>query len=68
MNENDLIAEYVREKYPEMLESVDFAVFRLIKAWGKMVNDFSETLKNIDFSKLTEAINAMKEGEENGES
>lgn len=68
MNENDLIAEYVKEQYPELLNTFEFAIFRLRKAAEKMANDFKETLKSIDFSKLTEAINAMQEGEEDGES
>ena len=32
MNENDLIAEYVKENYPEILETYDFVSFKLIKA------------------------------------
>lgn len=64
MNENDVIAEYVKEQYPELLETFEFAIFRLKKAAEKMANDFMESLKSIDFSKLTEAINKMQEGEQ----
>lgn len=29
MNENDIIAMYVKEKYPELINTVDFSMFRL---------------------------------------
>ena len=29
MNENDIIAMYVKEKYPELINTVDYSMFRL---------------------------------------
>ena len=29
MNENDIIAMYVQEKYPELINTVDYSMFRL---------------------------------------
>ena len=40
MNENDLIAEFIKEKYPELLKTYEFAYFRMEKAAEKLVNDF----------------------------
>ena len=29
MNENDIIAMYVKEKFPELINTVDYSMFRL---------------------------------------
>lgn len=40
---NDLLAEYVREKYPEIELSLDFAFYCFINS----AKEFDETLKNM---------------------
>lgn len=64
MSENDIIAEYVRKRYPELLNTADFVFFKCSCAIRKIINDFKESLKNIDFSELAEQI---KDGEEDGD-
>ena len=64
MSENDIIAQYVREKYPEILTSVDFELYKFSLAWRNMVNDLKEAFKNIDFSKLAERVNGSEDNEQ----
>lgn len=47
MNENDLIAEYVKERHPEILQTIDFAVFKLGKVISKAINDCFDPIKNL---------------------
>ena len=64
MSENDIIAQYVREKHPEILTSVDFGLYKFSLAWRNMVNDLKEAFKNIDFSKLAERVNGSEDNEQ----
>lgn len=64
MSENDIIAEYVREKRPEILTSVDFGLYKFSLAWRNMANDLKEAFKNIDFSKLAKQVNGSEENEQ----
>lgn len=59
MSKNDMIAEYIKEKYPELLETSDFAYFQLRKAALKMRNDIAEGLKTFfdSFKKELEKLN-----------
>ena len=52
MNENDIIAEYIKEKYPELLNTTDFALYKFYCACRKVVDELKKTFRNIDFSKL----------------
>lgn len=47
MNENDLIAEYIKKRYPEILQTMDFAVFKLGKAISKVITDCFDPIKNL---------------------
>lgn len=47
MNENDLIAEYVKENYPELLQTMDFAVFKLGKTISNVISDCFDPIKNL---------------------
>ena len=64
MSENDIIAQYVREKYPEILTSVDFGLYKFSVAWRNIVSDLKEAFKNIDFSKLAERVNGSEDNEQ----
>lgn len=64
MSENDIIAQYVREKYPEILTSVDFGLYKFSLACRNMANDLKEAFKNIDFSKLAKQVNGSEENEQ----
>lgn len=47
MNENDLITEYIKEYYPEILETADFYYFKLGKLLSKSITDLLNPIKDI---------------------
>lgn len=61
MTENDIIAEYVKRKYPEILTTVDFAAFHVCMDCKSFSDAFSRSIRNIDFSKLKEALKHLNE-------
>lgn len=69
MSENDILAEYIKEKHPEILTSVDFAVYRLGRACRKLAEDFLEAFKKIDLTELKEMADKLnrKECDQHGE-
>lgn len=67
MNENDLIAEYIKERYPEVLQTIDFAVFKLAACCRKFANDAIESLKNVDFIELQLMVNEFNKRNEKQE-
>lgn len=46
MSENDVIAEYVKERYPWILDTIDFAAYKLKMQWKTMVDEFKESFRN----------------------
>ena len=69
MNNNDLIAEYVKEKYPEILTTCDFAVFQLkaaVAELGKNIgNGIKEIVDSIDWKQLKQISDeALKQAEQ----
>ena len=50
MNKNDIIAEYIKERYPELLNTTDFALYKFSCACRKIVDGLKEAFGNIDFS------------------
>lgn len=76
MNENEIIAEYIKERYPELLETFDFTAYKLNAACralrDEIVERFVEVFSNIDLKKIAEqlekasmAIKENIEGENN---
>lgn len=63
MTENDIIAEYVKRKHPEILTSIDFAAFHLGMACSIFSDSLRAKLKRIDFSRLKEALKKVNEKE-----
>lgn len=61
MTENDIIAEYVKRKHPEILASADFAAFHVCMDCKSFSDAFSRSIRNIDFSKLKEALKHLNE-------
>lgn len=45
MSENDVIAEYVKERYPWILDTIDFAIYKLKMQWKSMTNEIKESLR-----------------------
>lgn len=43
MSDNELIAKYVKEKYPELLQTTDFAIYAL----GVKLKEFSYSFKKM---------------------
>ena len=67
MSENDYIAEYVKEKHPEIIESFDFALWKATKILSDSAQKAFETIKIIDFSELNKALEDMKKRQEGEE-
>lgn len=59
MSENDYIAEYVKENHPEILESLDFALWKMTRIVIKLRDDLVTAIKNIDFSELKKKVEEM---------
>lgn len=52
MTENDYIAEYVKEKRPEIIETPSYLIWRIGKTVSNMVNDIIDTFRKIDWSEV----------------
>lgn len=68
MNENDVIAEYVKERYPELLDTLSFSMFRLRKAAEKCGNELKKCFENINLLKIlaeSQDEHEIQEGEQN---
>ena len=46
MSENDIIAEYVKERYPWILDTIDFVVYKLKMKCKTMINNFIDVYRN----------------------
>lgn len=57
MNENDIIAEYVKSKFPNILSTADFALYRLGYKLQEMATGVVETAKQIDWNAVLEKLN-----------
>ena len=44
MSENDYIAEYVKEKRPELIKSFDYQIWKMIKILENFVVDVTDAL------------------------
>ena len=64
MSENDMIAEYVKEKYPELLTTCDFAIFKIGVAAREGCRSMCETLKKIDFGVLKDCADRINDRRE----
>lgn len=56
MSENDMIAEYIKERFPDILNTTDFALYKFSCACRNLVCSFKESFKNIDFNKIAEQL------------
>lgn len=61
MSNNDIIAEYVKEKYPELLTGADFAIYKTGVVLREIVNNCAESLKKIDFKELKRLADEINE-------
>ena len=63
MSENDYIAEYVKEKRPEIIGTIDFAVWKIGKIVSNTVKSVTEAFKGISVENIANYINDQ-EGED----
>lgn len=51
MTENDYIAEYVKEKFPQLL-GIDYALWRANRVAIEYIPRIAQTFENVDWSKI----------------
>ena len=61
MSENDMIAEFIKEQYPELLDTFEFAIFRIQKHVEKMAKSIAEGIKAMNFSDLKKVLEKVNE-------
>lgn len=61
MRDNDMIADYVRLRCPELLETTDFQLYKLSCVCTSFCKSFGEALKKVDFTKLKDAVDKLNE-------
>lgn len=66
MTENDIIAEYIKREFPEILNTVDFAKFKTSYAMTSFLKELEKKLGRIDFSRLQKIAEALNESEKEG--
>lgn len=47
MSENDYIAEYIKEKRPELISSIDFIVWKIGRVVAESVNALADAIKGL---------------------
>lgn len=57
MRENDYIAEYIKEKYPELL-GMDYTIWKMGRLMGNFIGKIVDTFSGIDWQ---QAVEYMKE-------
>ena len=55
MSENDYIAEYVKERCPELLDTMDFNLWKLRKTSDETINELCDNLSKT-WGKLNKTI------------
>lgn len=58
MTENDYIAEYVRERRPEIITSFDFIGWKMARIFQNAAKDIANAFKNVDITELCKAAAA----------
>lgn len=52
MKEDEIIAQYVKERYPQMLSTADFAIYKICMEWREFYDAFARAVRKVDFTKL----------------
>lgn len=55
MNENDIIAEYIKAKHPELLNSAEFVFFKVWYGIKNVFESFTETISKIEIDNFIQA-------------
>ena len=64
MSENDYIAEYVRERRPEILSSVDFIIWKMGRIISTAARGIVKAFESVDTETLQKAAAEMGTGPE----
>jgi len=59
-HERDIISEYVKINRPEILNSIDFIIFKVGSICSEYVKQIVETYKTIDIEKLIQAAEQLE--------
>ena len=59
MSENDIIAEYVKSRFPNMLATADFGLYKMGVKIHETLNGISEGIKSIDWNGLKERLESV---------
>lgn len=65
MTENDYIAEYIKEKRPEIISSLDFIGWKIARMITDSINSFADTLA--DFARSVIGEKNIEEDEQDDE-
>jgi len=57
MNENEIIAKYVKSKFPNILSTADFALYRLGYRLQEIASGVVESAMQIDWNAVLEKLN-----------
>ena len=60
MTENDYIAEYIKEKRPEIISSLDFIFWKIAKSVEVAISGIKIDLKNVFISEKEEQDNDIQ--------
>lgn len=63
MTRNDIIAEYIKQNYPEILATTDFAIFQFRIACISFSDAVRKSIRSVDFSKLKETLKSLSKKE-----
>lgn len=58
----DIIAEYIKERHPALLQGADFALYQISYTARKFADAFLDTIKGVDWGKLAEYAKEQEEG------
>lgn len=61
MSENDYIAEYIKEKRPELIRSFDFVFWKMSRITADAVKKIIDTFSGIDLSSVD--LSALQQAE-----
>lgn len=57
-----IIAEYIKEKHPSLLQSADFTLYQITYTARKCVDMFVDAIKGVDWGELAKYAKEQEEG------
>lgn len=67
MSENDYIAEYIKERRPELIRSFDFIFWKMSRITAEAVKKITDTFSRIDLSSVDLSALQQEEADEDEE-